>query len=145
MGTYKGVLTIKRRVDVKQAAEALGISSEGIRQRIRRGSLESEKGKDGRVYVWLNDHDAGSERDMDTVTTRLGSEVAFLRQELATRDEEIRRRDAVLLSLSEGLKALNPAPKPRESPVSAAEEGGKGDDASLDTERRSWWRRWFGV
>ncbi len=41
-------------MDVKQAAEVLGISSEGVRKRIKRGSLVSEKGSGGKVWVWLN-------------------------------------------------------------------------------------------
>jgi hypothetical protein len=45
----------RQRLDVKQAAEALGISSEGVRKRIKRGSLDSEKDSDGRVWVWLDD------------------------------------------------------------------------------------------
>jgi hypothetical protein len=43
VGTDKGGTAIRRRMDVRQAAEALGISSEGVRQRIRRGSLESAR------------------------------------------------------------------------------------------------------
>ncbi len=136
-------------MDVKQAAEVLGISSEGIRQRIRRGSLESEKGTDGRVYVFLEDEDQRgdqSEPSKDEVLTRMENEIAFLRQELATRDEEIRRRDAVLLSLSEGLKALNPPPEARGSPEMASAPA-KGEGASLGYEenQRPWWRRWFGA
>ncbi len=137
----QGGTTIVRRVDVKQAAEALGISSEGVRQRIRRGSLESEKGTDGRVYVFLEGEDldgASSEPNKDEVLTRMENEITFLRQELATRDEEIRRRDAVLLSLSEGLKALNPAPEAQESSETASEAG-------AEEERRPWWQRWFGA
>ena len=41
----------RQRLDVKQAAEALGISSEGVRKRIKRGALDSEKDSDGRVWV----------------------------------------------------------------------------------------------
>ena len=139
-------------MDVKQAAEALDISSEGIRQRIRRGSLESEKDTDGRVYVFLNEEDfdgAPYERGTDEMVTRLENEVEFLRKELATRDAEIQRRDAVLLSLSEGLKALNPPPlEVRESPVSSTEEPGKGTAPSEQQEpsqHRSWWRQFFGL
>jgi hypothetical protein len=44
----------RQRLDVKQAAEALGISSEGVRKRIKRGSLASEKDSDGKVWVWLD-------------------------------------------------------------------------------------------
>src|SRR5215204_1393109 len=71
----------------KQAAEMLGISSEGIRQRIRRGTLGSEKDTDGRVYVFLEGEELngtpseqGSERDKDDVHTRLEAEVEFLRR-----------------------------------------------------------------
>jgi hypothetical protein len=139
-------------VDVKQAAEALGISSEGIRQRIRRGSLESEKDTDGRVYVFLNEEDVNGapyEPSTDEVVTRLENEVEFLRKELATRDAEIQRRDAVLLSLSEGLKALNPPPpEVRDSPVSHTEGSDKGStprEQQEPSQRRSWWRQFFGL
>ena len=147
-------------MDVKQAAEALGISSEGIRQRIRRGSLESEKDTDGRVYVFIDEEAANGtpyEPSTDDVVTRLENEVEFLRKELATRDAEIQRRDAVLLSLSEGLKALNPppaSPEVRDSSVTASEEPySTHDDAPPTPEtpvseaqrKRSWWRAFFGL
>jgi hypothetical protein len=48
----------RQRLDVKQAAEALNISSEGVRKRIRRGTLDSEKAQNGKVYVWLDVSDA---------------------------------------------------------------------------------------
>jgi hypothetical protein len=160
------------RVDVKQAAEVLGISSEGVRQRIRRGSLESEKDKGGRVYVWLDNGNVGSERradvgtdamdngnagsaqradvstdaSEDAVRTRLEGEIEFLRQELATRDEEIRRRDAIMLNMTEGLKALNPPPDARDARVTAAEDAGNGvvtPEPQEPSERRSWLYRFF--
>ena len=154
--TYvQGGTTIGRRVDVKQAAEALGISSEGVRQRIRRGSLVSEKDTDGRVYVFVDEeatNGAPYERGTDDVVTRLENEVEFLRKELATRDAEIQRRDAVLLSLSEGLKALNPPPpEVRGSPVSHSEGSDKGSGSGTPPEQqetserreRSWLHRFF--
>jgi len=157
--TYgQGGTTIKRRVDVKQAAEALGISSEGIRQRIRRGSLESEKDTDGRVYVFIEEeatNGASYEHSTDDVVTRLENEVEFLRKELATRDAEIQRRDAVLLSLSEGLKALNPppaSPEARDSSVTASEEPYSTHAPPVPEtpvpeaqQKRSWWRAFFGL
>ena len=49
-----------RRVDLKEAAVELGITSEAVRRRAKRGSLPSETGDDGRLYVWLPDvSDAG--------------------------------------------------------------------------------------
>jgi hypothetical protein len=139
-------------VDVKQAAEALGISSEGVRQRIRRGSLKSEKDSDGRVYVWLDDtarvDGARTDGSTDAVLTRLEAENEFLRQELATRDEEIRRRDAILLNMTEGLKALGP-PEPREASVTVSEDSGRGKGGQDQAEpqggsaHRSWLHRFF--
>jgi hypothetical protein len=36
-----------------EAAVLLGTSKDAIRMRVRRGSLRSEKGEDGRVYVFV--------------------------------------------------------------------------------------------
>jgi hypothetical protein len=135
-------------VDVKRAAEALRISSEGVRQRIRRGSLEAEKGDDGRVYVWLDTEEESYERGADAVINRLEDEVAFLRRELATREEELRRRDAIMMSMTERLKALESPPGPRESSMRASEE--PGSDSSAPREEsgpmsRPWYRRWWGL
>lgn len=158
VSTYgQGGTAIARRVDVKQAAKILGISSEGVRQRIRRGSLESEKDTDGRVYVFLNEEDVDdtrSEHDTHNAITRLENEVAFLRGEVATRDAEIQRRDAILMNMTEAMKALSP---PQETPPgtpsdasesrkTAAEGEGRGNgrgESETGEKRRSWWRRMF--
>src|SRR5215210_4093743 len=50
-GTRRGT----RRVTQREAAEVLGVSVEAIRKRIKRGTLPSEKGEDGRRYVYLDD------------------------------------------------------------------------------------------
>jgi len=44
----------RRKLDVKQAARVLDISTDAVHKRVKRGSLGSEKGSDGRVYVWLD-------------------------------------------------------------------------------------------
>jgi hypothetical protein len=45
----------RRRLDLKAAAAELGVTSEAIRRRAKRGTLPSEKGEDGLLYVWLPD------------------------------------------------------------------------------------------
>ena len=40
---------------LKEAAAVLGVSKDAVRQRVRRGTLRSDKGEDGRVYVYLDD------------------------------------------------------------------------------------------
>ncbi len=44
----------RQRMDVNQAAQALGISTDAVRKRARRGTLESEKDADGSLYIWLD-------------------------------------------------------------------------------------------
>jgi hypothetical protein len=87
--------------------------------------------------------------------------VAFLRAELAERSaalrrreelhgEEIRRRDHIIAGLVERIPELGPAQAPRDGHEAPAEEP-EGSEPRPDTEgaqegteRRSWWRRWFG-
>ena len=139
----------KHRMDVKQAAEALGISSEGVSQRIRRGTLESEKGADGRVYVWLDGEANGSpaterefERDTHGVITRLEDEVAWLRR-------EVERKDALLMTLMHRVPELEPL-EARGSPETAAGEAegaadprpaDKGGQEGAGRRPSGWWRR----
>jgi len=143
---YKGVRIIKHRLNVNEAAEALGISSEGVRQRIRRGTLESDKGTDGRVYVWLEgDANGGtgsereSERDTHAVVTRLENEVEWLRR-------EVERKDTLLMTLMHRVPELE-APQP---PPEARQENGEGavgvghhPEGNGVDRRSSWWRRVF--
>jgi hypothetical protein len=134
-------------MNVNEAAEALGISSEGIRQRIRRGTLESDKGTDGRVYVWLEGETNGgtesereSERDTHAVVTRLENEVEWLRR-------EVERKDTLLMTLMHRVPELEAPQRPSEARLEDGEVGA--DEVSHHPEgdgadRRSWWRRWFG-
>jgi hypothetical protein len=133
--TYKEVRTIKLRVDVKQAAEMLGISSEGVRQRIRRGNLESEKDDDGRVYVWIEEGESSSERNTHGVITRLENEVEWLRR-------EVERKDTIIMSFTQKIPELEPVSEPRQSPVTASEHEAKGD-VPPEPEKLSWWRKLF--
>ena len=52
----------RQRIDVKEAAQILGISTDAIHKRARRGSLPSDKDSDGRVFVYL-DNDLDSHLD----------------------------------------------------------------------------------
>ena len=130
-------------MDVKQAAEALGISSEGVRQRIRRGTLEADKDTDGRVYVWIGGEANGSERDTHGVITRLEDEVAWLRR-------EVERKDALLMTLMHRVPELE---APRDERDGHETSLGYADDAEgADCRpankgvqdnpgpRPSWWR-----
>ena len=53
VGNATGDMQGRRRLDLKAAAAELGVTSEAIRRRAKRGTLLSEKGEDGLLYVWL--------------------------------------------------------------------------------------------
>src|SRR5215207_8929238 len=44
----------EQRVHLSEAAKIMGVSKDAVRMRVKRGTLRSEKGEDGRVYVWVN-------------------------------------------------------------------------------------------
>jgi len=107
------------RLTLRQAAARLGVSESAIRKRVERGTLPSDKGPDGRRYVYLDSgadnmsdegEDASTTHEPDALISELRThndtlreQVAYLQgvistrdQELALRAEEIRRRDTAL-------------------------------------------------
>ena len=152
------------RVPVVKAAELLGLTEGAVRQRIKRGTLPIEKANDGSVYVLLDadlvrtntdntrtHYDSTS--DLHMTIERLDSEVSFLRSELITRNEELRRKDHIIAALTERIPELEPAraptPETRESPQQPSEPRGdtqvppdqQEPNLEEEPERRSWWRR----
>jgi hypothetical protein len=150
-----GIQVSEQRVTVKEAAAALSISEEAVRQRIRRNRLESEKDEEGRVWVWL-DVTRVSEQDTtqavleakDETIAHLSEQLSFLRTELEVWQEEARRKDHLLANIMQRIPELEAAPEPRESTVNDSEDTSKGEvpnDAAEAEIRQSWWKRWFGA
>lgn len=151
-----------RRVDLKEAAVELGITSEAVRRRAKRGSLSSETGEDGRLYVWLPDvSDAGAHTGPHTVSDsgphaadsphlseklleRFEDENEFLRRELERLHRELERKDAILLTMAQRIPELEAVPEPREATEKVSEGANRGVHSEPD-EPRSWWRRLFGA
>jgi hypothetical protein len=137
------------RVPVVKAAELLGLTEGAVRQRIKRGNLPIEKATDGSVYVLLDADLARTTTDSTRTNTdntsdlhmtieRLDSEVSFLRSELITRNEELRRKDHIIAALTERIPELEPArepaPEPREAPEMASKEEGRRDTTGYGAE-----------
>jgi hypothetical protein len=160
----EGVRTVqKERVTIQEAAHRIGVSESAIRKRIKRGTLKREKTEDGRVLVYMETSSEtsapGTEEvrthEPDALISQMQARIDSLEQELDVRTEEIRRRDTIIMNMTEAMKALNPptreepseareppetveeAPEGAEEPRSAA--GGPQEGA-----RRPWWRRIFG-
>lgn len=79
---------------------------------------------------------------VEMLQTELRSQVAVLRDELVAWQEEARRKDAIIMAMAQRIPEL---PPPRESPVTASEDAGRGrvppEQETADS--RSWWRRIF--
>jgi hypothetical protein len=130
---------------MREAADILGVSKEAVRKRVIRGTLPSDTEGDGRRYVYL---DAGGEasptHERDALISEMRGRIQFL-------EDEHRRKDAILLNMTEAMKALNaPAPEAAET-VEEAPEGSEPRPGTAEPqegvqgpERRRWWRRVFG-
>jgi hypothetical protein len=137
----------RQRHDVKDAARVLGISPEAVRKRAHRGTLPSEKDEDGYLYVYLDDvRDDGATNGTSPSQAHLDSleeQIAFLRRELSTRDEELAEMRRIVAGMVQRIPAIEPAPEAREPSVSASEDPDI-EEPPPDRERLSWWRRVFG-
>ncbi len=150
-----------RWVDVGEAAHELGISTDAVRKRIARGSLESDR-PNGHVRVWLDysgtktGREAQGEGD-EALVQSLQDQVSYLREQLDIRTEELREHRRLLAGLIERVPELE-APSPSvakeqpEVPEPVDEQQGRGWPSEATdapgpqegTEREPWWRRWFG-
>jgi DNA-binding transcriptional LysR family regulator len=147
------------RVTIQEAAHRLGVSESAVRKRIKRGTLKREKTEDGRVLVYMEPSVPGTEEvrtpERDALISEMQQRLARLERELDVRTEEIRRRDTIIMNMTEAMKALNPpaqeAPsEARESPETVedqperAEPHSATEGAQEGAQRRSWLRRMFG-
>ncbi len=141
-----------RWVDVRVAARELGISTDAVRKRIARGSLESDR-PNGHVLVWLDSGgtEAGQgdqSEDRGALVEMLTDQVTYLRSQLDQERQahaEARRIIGGLVQRIPELEAAGPS-EPRESDTSPgplrtpAETAGEAQTAT----RSPWWRRMFG-
>jgi excisionase family DNA binding protein len=133
------------RLTIQEAAHRLGVSESAVRKRIKRGTLQREKTEDGRVLVYMEPSVPGAEKvrtpERDALISEMQQRLALLERELDVRTEEIRRRDTIIMNMTEAMKALNPpAPEDssaaREFPESSGPTGELGAlREELDTER----------
>jgi|SRR5215203_4032725 len=154
------------RITVAEAAQRLGVSQDAVYKRIKRGTIPWDKAEDGKTVVYLeeanestNRPDAASER-LKTSTDTTGPSsidvsvdvlVDELRDRVSFLEEELRRKDTILMSLVQRVPELEAprdsspeAPGPPETP---SEDAGKAANASPEpqepSQRRSWLYRFF--
>ena len=149
------------RLTVPQAANALGISAEAVRARIKRGTLKVERDGDGTVFVLLDTdrmrQDGDGTLDGTGVRALLEAKdetIAALRDQLARAEERDRENRRLLAAALERIPAIeapasdaSQSSEPRESAVSNFETESKGavpQDAADGEIKPSFWRRIFG-
>ena len=131
-----------------EAGQALGISPDAVRMRIKRGSMQGEKDAEGRWLVWVDAEQAAAEREAEREPDATGErepereaeheerellELAARIGELERRLEELReerdflRRQVENLTFAQAMAAQAQAQKALPNP-----------------ERRSWWARLWG-
>jgi hypothetical protein len=139
------------RLTVPAAAGALGISAEAVRQRIKRGTLPTEKDAYGTVFVLLDaartrpSADSTTDRtlmqgQLDSMQGQLDSmqeQITFLRAELVTRNEELRRKDHIIAALTERIPHIEAPREPRDDPETPAEAPRKVEGERAGETRRA--------
>ena len=144
------------RLSVAEAARVLGVTRDAIHKRINRGSIEHEKGEDGRFYVYVDistselDTSTDESKDKSKVETleRLlenqQDRISFLERELERRGDETERLHQIVAGLTRAtaelsarLPELGAPSEPPGAPEIVTEK------PQVPVERRSWWQRMF--
>ncbi len=147
------------RLTLRQAAAVLGVSESAIRKRVERGTLRSDKGADGRRYVYLDTvadtvadegADTSATHERDALISELRLHNATLRDQLEAERQAHAEARRIIAGLVERIPPAIEAP--RESPEAAedASEGALprsatgGPHSEAQATQRPWWRRIFG-
>ena len=149
------------KLTVAEAAERLGVKEQAVRKRIARGTLQHTKDEDGRVSMYLSPSDNHSNTKSMCNNTghstytysfirSLEDQMGFLRREVEDWKDDSRRTDAIIMSLTQRIPELEGPREPPDAPQAVAKNAGGvearpfTEEAQEGSERRSWWRRWFG-
>jgi hypothetical protein len=144
------------RMTLRQAAARLGVSESAIRKRVERGTLRSDKGPDGRRYVYLDSvadsvadtgADTSATPERDALISEMHAHNETLREQLEAERQAHAEARRLLAAALERIPALEPPPEAPESPDTPSEPApGSRTPPEPQTapERVRWWRRMFG-
>jgi hypothetical protein len=154
--------TDQKRYTVHEAALLLGLSVEAVRKRAERSKLDSVKDEDGTRHILLDIDQTKSGpspvNDQTEVIEALQAQIEFLREELAARNveirrreeehrEESRRRDHIIAALTERIPELEPASESSQDRAEKHDDTDRGEVPANGEKgaQPSFWRRFFGV
>ncbi len=145
-GKYRKEKDEEGRVFVLLTPEQLPNVQEEVKERSseRSDSSSSKRSDDqSRTFgptVYNKRKDAADEE----LVEELRGEVAYLKEIISTRDEELRRKDTIIMQMAQRIPELEAAPEMREAPETASEGATGGAPSEPEKQRSSWWRRFFG-
>jgi hypothetical protein len=134
------------RLTLRQAAAVLSVSESAIRKRVERGTLRSDKGADGRRYVYLDTGadrvedegaDASATPEHDELISELRTHNDTLREQLEAERQAHAEARRIIAGLVERIPALeaptDSAPNAPGSPV-RGEDVGDRDNVLAETQ-----------
>jgi flagellar motility protein MotE (MotC chaperone) len=120
---------------VTEAADALGITVDAVRSRIKRGTMAHER-KGGRVYVLLGADESrpGHDQDIDQVSDQGAREsgdrtaelIATLREQLQAERQAHAEARRIIAGLVERIPAIEAPQEASEAAETAEEQQGRG-------------------
>jgi hypothetical protein len=131
------------RVTIRDAAARLGVTEGAIRKRVQRGSIHSEMGDDGRVYVYLDPYQDASypesqddrEPLVEELRDRVRSLERLLDEERVARTEERRRHDTLMAQLMQRIPELEAAQTPEQPRQESPESRSNSESTHVGQER----------
>src|SRR5829696_4611965 len=120
------------RLTLRQAAAALGVSESAIRKRVERGTLRSDKGPDGRRYVYLDNvadtvtdqrADASAAHEGDALISELRAHNDTLREQLESERQAHGEARRIIAGLVESIPAIKAPSEALDVPDGAAQNG----------------------
>ena len=147
------------RLNVAEAARRLGISEAGVRKRVQRGQLPHERAHDGRLFVWVSPgetrhatsrDEAEESRDTAPLIEEMRDRLRYVEGQLEAERQAHAEARRLLMAALERIPAIEAPPDDRESPETADEQQGRGQQPHSDAPgaqegvQRPWWRRLLG-
>jgi hypothetical protein len=150
-----------KRYSIPDAAKVLGLTEDAVRQRVKRGTLDSIK-VGGSLFVLLDNdtspnvsndqeqpvsdrsHDTSS--DTSRLVETLEGEVAYLRRQLDQANERDSENRRIIAALTQRIPELEAASEARDGSESASPRSDRGaapEDSQEGAQRRSWLYRFF--
>ena len=141
----------RRRLSVPEAADALGVTVDAIRSRVKRGTIDHVR-EGGRVYVLLGadqdrpghgpGHDQGTDRpgESTTLISQMQARIDSLEGQLEQANERDRENRRIIAALTSRIPAIEAPSDGREAPETVDEQQSRGSHSPARCPRPAGWR-----